>query len=238
MPSFTCKFNRSYEIFLGEVYEYVVSKFAKEFDLSALTEIEIVHSLPGSSDGRMVDNNILLSKRLYDLLPKLDIHDNNDFNLVVSTLYHELCHINERTIMPNIHAVCYEEEKGIDYCVALFWIEYIVETKTDAVFRKDRSQFCHYLAESDWRIDRFNFDDNKTFNYFWLIKILPYVLVAFHNKGISTYTERIKNKLVRNMVSELYNVILDLQKAYPFDDINKLCEIKRVMISYQKQFLE
>ena len=66
MPVFVCEFNKNYEAFLSLVYEYVIATFAQGLNLSSLKKIEIVDSLPGSSDGRMVDSNtILLSKRLW-----------------------------------------------------------------------------------------------------------------------------------------------------------------------------
>ena len=46
MPTLVCKFNKNYEGFLKDVYEYVVENFAKDFNLSVLNKIEIVPSLP------------------------------------------------------------------------------------------------------------------------------------------------------------------------------------------------
>ena len=150
MPVFVCKFNKNYELFLSYVYEYIIINFAQNFNLSSLRRIEIVDSLPGLSDGRMVDSNtILLSKRLYDLLTTFDIEvlkSNDNFNSIVGTLYHELCHINEPAIMPNIHSFCHNDEIDIEYCVALFWIEYIVELKTNIVLKMNKEKFCNDVA--------------------------------------------------------------------------------------------
>ena len=240
MPSFVCKFNKNYEVFLKHVYEYVIENFAKDFNLSLLNKIEIVPSLPCSSDGRIEGTNILLSKRLYDLLPTLDIdllRDNNDFNLIVSTLYHELCHLNEQTILPNIHAICNRDDIDIDYFVAQFWIEYIVETKTNAVFKRNKSKFCDDIALNEWKINKADYDTQNTTNYFYLIKVLPYALAYCHNKK-SDYVVRIKNPIVRNMIVELYDAISNIQDKYPVDDMNSLNEIKRIFLTYQKTFLE
>lgn len=90
MPVFVCKFNKNYELFLSHVYKYIITNFAQDFNLSSLRRIEIVDSLPGLSDGRMVDaNTILLSKRLYDLLSTFDIKllkNDDNFNSIVGTL--------------------------------------------------------------------------------------------------------------------------------------------------------
>ena len=240
MPTFVCKFNKNYEVFLKHVYEYVVKNFVKDFNVSVLNKIEIVPSLPCSSDGRIEGTNILLSKRLYDLLPTLDIdllRDNNDFNLIVSTLYHELCHLNERTILPNFHAICNRDNIDIDYFVAQFWIEYIVETKTNAIFKRNKSKFCDDIAINEWKINKADYDTQNTTNYFYLIKVLPYALAYCHNQK-SDYVAQIKNPIVRNMVIELYDAISNVQNKYPVDDMNSLNEIKRIFSTYQKKFLE
>ena len=240
MPTFVCKFNKNYEVFLKHVYEYVVENFAKDFDLSVLNKIEIVPSLPCLSDGRIKGTNILLSKRLCDLLPALDLDllkDNNDFNFIVSTLYHELCHLNEQTILPNIHAICNRDDIDIDYFVAQFWIEYIVETKTNAIFKRNKSKFCDDIAINGWKINKADYDTQNTTNYFYLIKVLPYALASCHNQK-SDYVAQIKNPIVRNMVIELYDAISNIQDKYPVDDMHSLNEIKRIFSTYQKTFLE
>lgn len=240
MPTLVCKFNKNYESFLKDVYEYVVENFAKDFYLSVLNKIEIVPSLPCSSDGKIEGTNILLSKRLYDLLPTLDpdqLRDNDDFNLIVSTLYHEFCHLNEQTILPNIHAICNRVDIDIDYFVAQFWIEYIVETKTNSVFKRNKSKFCDDIALNEWAINKADYNTQNTTNYFYLIKVLPYALACCQNEK-SDYVVRIKNPIIRNMVVELYDAISNIQNKYPVDDMNSLNEIKRIFLTYQKTFLE
>lgn len=241
MPVFVCKFNKNYELFLSHVYKYIITNFAQDFNLSSLRKIEIVDSLPGSSDGRMVDaNTILLSKRLYDLLSTFDIKllkKDDNFNSIVGTLYHELCHINEQTIMPNIHSICYNDEIDIEYCVALFWIEYIVELKTNAALKRNKDNFCDDVALCDWKISKFNFEDADTSNYFYLIKVLPYVLANCYNQKSLTYFDKIKNVIVRNMAIELNDAVLDVLKLYPFDDIDKLHKIKTVFLTYKKHLV-
>lgn len=241
MPTFVCKFNKNYEVFLSHVYEYIIANFAQGFNLSSLNKIEIVDSLPGSNDGRMVDaNTILLSKRLYDLLSIFDIkllQNDDNFNSIVGTLYHELCHINEQTIMPNIHSICYNDEIDIEYCVALFWIEYVVELKTNAALKRNKDKFCDDVALCDWEISKFNFEDADTSNYFYLIKVLPYVLANYYNQKSFSYFSKIKNVIVRNMAIELNDAVLDVLKLYPFDDINKLHKIKTIFLTYKKHLV-
>ena len=241
MPVFVCEFNKNYEVFLSLVYEYVIATFAQGLNLSSLKKIEIVDSLPGSSDGRMVDSNtILLSKRLYDLLSTFDIEtlkSNDNFNSIVGTLYHELCHINEQAIMPNIHSFCHNDEIDIEYCVALFWIEYIVELKTNRVLKRNKDKFCNDVALCEWNIDKFNFEDADTSNYFYLIKVLPYVLASCSNDRNYSYFDLIKNASVKNMALELNDAVLESLREYPFDDINKLHKIKTVFINYKNHFI-
>lgn len=241
MPVFVCKFNKNYELFLSHVYKYIITNFAQDFNLSSLRRIEIVDSLPGLSDGRMVDaNTILLSKRLYDLLSTFDIKllkNDDNFNSIVGTLYHELCHINEQTIMPNIHSLCYNDEIDIEYCAALFWIEYIVELKTNKALKRNKDKFCNDVASCEWNIDKFNFEDDDTSNYFYLIKVLPYVLASCCNDRNSSYFDSIKNTSVKNIAIELNNAVLESLREYPFDDINKLHKIKTVLLTHKIQMV-
>ena len=241
MPVFVCEFNKNYEVFLSHVYKYIITNFAQDFNLSSLRRIEIVDSLPGLSDGRMVDaNTILLSKRLYDLLSTFDIKllkNDDNFNSIVGTLYHELCHINEQTIMPNIHSFCCNDEIDIEYCVALFWIEYIVELKTNKALKRNKDKFCNDVALCEWNIDKFNFEDDDTSNYFYLIKVLPYVLASCCYDRNSSYFDSIKNTSVKNIAIDLNNAVLESLREYPFDDINKLHKIKTVLLTYKTQMV-
>lgn len=242
MPIFVCKFNKNYEVFLIHIYKYIIANFAQDFNLSSLRKIEIVDSLLGTSDGRMVDaNTILLSKKSYDLLSTFDIEvlkSNDNFNSIVGTLYHELCHINEQTIMPNIHSICYNDEIDIEYCAALFWIEYIVELKTSTALKRNTDEFCNDVALCDWKISKFNFEDADTSNYFYLIKVLPYVLANHCNGRNLNYFYLIKNTSVKNMAIELNDAVLEGLKAYPFDDINKLNKIKTILLTYKNQLVK
>ena len=88
---------------------------------------------------------------------------------------------------------------------------------------------------SDWKINKFNLDDDNTSNYFYLIKVLSYVLADLQSKKDFTILEKFKNPIVGNMAVELNDVVLDVLKLYPFDDIKKLHKIKSVLLAYEKQ---
>ena len=139
--------------------------------------------------------------------------------------------------MPNIHSICNNDEIDIEYCVALFWIEYVVELKTNAALKRNKDKFCDDVALCDWEISKFNFEDADTSNYFYLIKVLPYVLANCYNQKSLTYFDKIKNVIVRNMAIELNDAVLDVLKLYPFDDINKLHKIKTIFLTYKKHLV-
>lgn len=239
-PILVCKFNNYYENFLSKIYKNVITNFARDFDLSALSKIEIVEVLHGSSDGRLIGNDILLSKRLFDLLPTLDIEsleNNSVFNLLISTLFHELCHLNERSITPNIHSMCDRDIIDIDYFVALVWIEYIVELKTNLVFKRKKTDFRKAVALNEWKICKSNFNDFDTSNYFYLVKVLPYILADLDDTTINEYSKQIKNTVVKRMVIELYYTVTRIKKYYPFDDFKILNQIKNILLHYENHFL-
>lgn len=200
----------------------------------------MVKGLPGESDGRMTDaHSILISSRLYNQLPTLDINNlqgNEKFQLIVRTLFHELCHISEITTMPKIHRYSFSH-KNIGYMIALFWIEYIVERKTCAKINSQIDELCIDAAENDWSISKLNFTDADCSNYFYLTKVLAYVIARVRATGEMTiYLKTIRNPIVKSMIYELNKEVTHLEVLYPFDNMEILNEIKRLFEKYWESF--
>jgi len=242
MLSIICRFNHKYEVFLKDLFDYVITRYGNGLELSKLKSIEMVKSLSNESDGRMIDEkSIQISSRLYKHLPTLDVSDlhyNDTFKIIVKTFYHELCHISEISVMPQIHQYGFSQE-GINFMVALFWIEYIVERKSYAIINLYDNKLCTDVAKNRWNISKLNYDEADCSNYFYLTKVLPYVIARIQVDGsANTYIKTIKNPIVQSMVYELNNEVLRIEVFYPFDGIENLRGIHELFEKYFDFFME
>lgn len=104
---------------------YVFAIWRSGLYLDNLEEIELVDTKTFSydTDGRTVPGGkkIILTLRLYAKIPVYDIQQlNNDenFKLIVNTLYHEMGHVSDMRTMPNIYAVASNSD-NIEQCCPL-----------------------------------------------------------------------------------------------------------------------
>lgn len=242
MPKIICSFNLNYENFLKELYAHIINEYGYDLKLSELHEIEIVKFLTNDSDGRMIDEHTIhISARLYNQLPVLDIkrlHGDSIFDLIIGTLYHELCHIGEIFTMPSLHQYAFAQD-GVDYMIALFWIEYIVGAKANKEIIRDKSVFCTNVAKRAWNIKKLNFEDSDCSNFFYLTKVAPYVISYMRIiDSMDAYLETVKNPIVNSLFFELNNEVSRLESLYPFDDINLLRGIENIFSNHWDHFMK
>ena len=95
-----------------------------ELDLEGLHQIKIVDNIENTStDGRFENNKIILPKNKMEEYIK-----NNDVATIKSTIYHELCHVDLKNKLPQLHHLCDKykhEENYIKYVTIMVYIEYI-----------------------------------------------------------------------------------------------------------------
>ena len=124
-----CQYNPQLDNFLHELVEYVLDLYGKQLLLDDLEEIELKEGLTGSSDGRVKDGGkkIVLSSRLFSLLPTYKVSElleNETYRHIANILYHEMGHVSDMKMMPQIYAVAQDLKKEEQMLPAFFWAEY------------------------------------------------------------------------------------------------------------------
>ncbi len=161
-----CFYNYEYHIFLNKVVELVLNQYGSDLNISTLREIELrnINEFEIITDGRTVGNGkIIVTSRLYDLLPTLDIeclNENNNYKLLRQIIYHEMGHINDMAYMPNIYKCVLENIQNkvakINISTAsLFWLEYKDEKRSFGFENIYDLEICDSFVDSEWMCYRF-----------------------------------------------------------------------------------
>ena len=228
------------ESYLQVLVEYLKSNLCKGMNLSELNNIKIVDrcKLPRNVDARSEGDTIFLSAQsvsqamesvnlsgLASYLKK-DIEE-MQYKVVsiLNNLYHEFCHMNERTISPNLHNIISDKKRYtvLEKLVAHFWIEFVVECKSGEQHLRSEVEFCNSFIAAKWDIQyiKVNRDDMK--NLYWLMYSTPYfIALCYVNDCFDYYFRMITNEQIAILVQKLYAVCIDLYKEVPFDNYDKI----------------
>lgn len=101
----------------NQVVEYILNKYDNQLNITTLEEIELVDKniFEYDTDAKIISKNkIVVTSRLYELLPSLDILSlitNNDFKLLCNTIYHEMGYINDMALMPQLYRCVLNNDK-------------------------------------------------------------------------------------------------------------------------------
>lgn len=194
-----------------------------ELNLSNLEQIKIVDNIENtSSDGRFENNTIILPKnKMEDYIKK------DDTNTIKSTIYHELCHVDLKNKLPQLHNLSEKyrnNEDYIKYFTIMVYIEYISHImsskyETDEIIKR----FLESVNNRMW-----NFNDEITRMYF--IKCMPYVLGRINKHA--EYINIIKNNEVKRHIVEAKEIIKRIQNENLVDDYNILIELENYISKY------
>ncbi|MBE5820078.1 MAG: hypothetical protein E7310_04640 [Clostridiales bacterium] len=194
-----------------------------ELALDGLEQIKVVDNIENtSSDGRFEKNAIILPKNKMEEYIK-----NNDRDTVKSTIYHELCHVNLKNKLPQLHSLCdkYKVEKNfIKYFTIMVYIEYIahimsLKYETEEITKR----FLESINNRSW-----NFNDEISRIYF--IKYVPYVLGRVNNNF--DYIDIVKSKEFKNHIIEVKEIIERISYVGLIDDYNILLELEDFVSKY------
>ncbi len=238
-----CKYDRDLEAFLKKTVRYTLNKYGKDLNLSRLEKIELksISEFEIETDGRSYDGTtIIVTSRLYDTLPSHDIRklkSNKDFRVIVNTLYHELGHISDWTEYPTIYKYGSEMEEPRRGLPALFWLEYLAEKRSFNTGENDKSDFCTQFVERKWHPYKCDFEHASIDNFFYLNKSLPYFIVGISDKNAyEYYIGQIDNKMLVEYIDELIQELNRLETLLPFDDVDILANLYKIMNDYYKRF--
>lgn len=216
------KMQEKYIEILKDIIENIIRN-NPELDLQGLESIKIVDNLENeSSDGRS-ENNVIL-------LPKYKIEEyikDENFDTIKLTIYHELCHVDLKSKLPQLHALSDEyrnNENYVRYFTIMVYIEYIshimsLEYETE----ENVKRFLNSINNRTW-----NFNDEISRIYF--IKCVPYVLGRINNKF--EYIDIIKNKEFKVHIVEVKEIIERIPNVNLIDDYNILIELENYVSKY------
>ena len=241
IPNVNCKYDEQLNLFLGNIVQYTLRKYAFKLDISSLREVELINvgELPIQTDGRVIDDSkIILTSRLFDLLPNYEIerlYRNKNFKQIVCTLYHEMGHINDMKLYHKIYRAALESEDMKEVLPSFFWAEYLAE-KRSTVIDLTASHFCESFLDITWNPISINESNATVDNFFYLNKVLSYFIARAENTDEKFFDE-IKDEILYKYVCELRVEIKGLLFKMPFDDIDLLKGLYELMNKYYKQFV-
>lgn len=216
------KIQEEYIEILKDIIKNIISN-NPELDLQGLGDIKIVNNLENeSSDGRFENNSIFLPKNKMEEYMK-----NEDFDTIKSTIYHELCHVDLKNKLPQLHVLSDEyrnNENYVRYFTIMVYIEYI-------------SHIMSLKYETEENIKRFlNSINNRTWNFndeisrIYFIKCAPYVLERINNNF--EYIDIIKSNEFKVHIVEVKEIIERIPNVNLIDDYNVLIELENYVSKY------
>jgi len=196
------------------ILQYLQIKYPQMYDYSRLKKIKIVDSLENNSSARTIDNTIIISRKngiegiiYYD---KVNIEhriiEDKVFHRLVSTIFHELWHVNTWDKYVDIYNFILSSEKDIVQRLAYrYWIEYI--SHIDTVFLEEKTymdNFCNHFIKYNWH--------KKEYGYLNMIIELPYFLVRA--KYLKIYDILMERIAWRDLYIFINNINVESERLY------------------------
>ncbi len=200
-----------------------VEELIIDFNLDGFKGIKIVSDslLHPDSDGHMENKTMLLPKNKTERYLK-----SGQYDLIKSTIYHELCHIDLANRLPNLHFLHQQSENIEDYITCftiMVYIEYLAHLKSTKIETlENQTNFYNSLYEQNW-----NFDDVSHKIYF--IKVAPYIIGRdIENKYLSC----IRDKDLKMRIEEVKNELEKLPTTKLVDDYSILHNLEKIVKRY------
>lgn len=243
-----CTYSQELHRFLNEVVKLVLDKYGSQLNINTLEEIELVNKRKYNyiTDGKAYIGRIEVTSRLYELLPILDVEeleDNNEYKLLRKTLYHELGHINDMTLMPKLYGMMFKDFQNGDvdlYSISiLLWIEYVAEKRTVGFENVNDMELCDDFVKEKWECSKFEpCLSGSNENFYDLTKLLPYFIARTANEDIrDQYLDQIENRLVVDYVKEISIELDNLESKGTFDDPEVLRRLYEIIDKYFNVFM-
>ena len=221
-----------------EILFETVSKYCADFNLKSLKKVILTNDLPRDSDGRNYKTHIAINAENIKTLVRTDgdEHKASIRKTLISTIYHELCHVETRAIMPNLYAICEDENSdAVDAFVAQFWIEYVTHVRYRFLENvKVTAKYCDDFLNYDWR--------KANHKYWSMIKGLPYFIYRWQklhsdNFLIKLSAHNVANKFIKHHIEATYKICTKLVNCYyPFDDFDKLSFLRNLFYDNYYKF--
>lgn len=239
-----CNYNKEFDEFLKKTVNYTINKYGQYLDVTDIEEIELqdIKNFPYETDGKTYDEGrkILLTSRLYELLPSFDIRKiKNDINfkMLISTQFHEMGHATDWKRMPNLYNAVIMHPTSEDGIASLFWVEYLAEKNSQTFFPLNYDSFCMDFANSHWRAYKSDLESTGHDNFTYLCKVMPYFLVrTIEPDKRKQYLGIMENQLLKDFILEISEEIERLESIPFFDDTKELGELYDIINKYFVEF--
>lgn len=207
---------------LENIYNSIL-KQTKDLDLLNFKGIRIVEDslLNSLSDGHFESGIIILPKNKI-----LNYLENENFDILKSTIYHELCHVDLYNKIPRLHKL-HKKYNELDNFVKSFtimiYIEYLAHLKS--------SKLETIETQTDFfdSVYKLNYDFSNIEHKIYFIKATPYIIGRDIN---GYYVNKIKNMDFKNRIEEVKKVLIKLPKENLIDDYNILNELEKIVSKY------
>ena len=229
-----CAYNQEYDRFLISVVEYVIRKYGDNLDLRNVEEIELIKTVEDSTtDGRFLGARIVVTERLYKMLPILDImqlEDNEVFEEIAGVLYHEMGHATDMVRMPKMYSCVLYEDLTLENMATYLFLEYIAERRTQYLGINEYDTFCASIKAGEW--NKYDVWSSKD-AFYYLSKLFVYFIIKTNVKGNRReYLNDDKSQLLLEYVNALDHALQTVYSLLPFDEVEKCKPIADVMKKY------
>lgn len=208
-----------YMAIVKEIVENIINNNS-ELDLRELECVKIVNVLDNANaDGRYENNSILLSNSKTENYIRM-----RDFNTIKSTFYHELCHVDLKSKLPQLHILSEKykrEKKYIKFFTIMVYIEYVCHLMSLKYETEENvKRFLESVNNRKW-----NFNDEIT-----KIKYASYILGRINNNF--DYINIIESDEVKERLIELKKILEKINMFGVIDDYNNLLELEKYVSKY------
>ena len=233
-----CAYNQEYDGFLRSVVEYVIHKYGDNLDLRNVEVIELIKKVGDSiTDRRFLGSRIVVTERLYKMLPTLDIgqlEGNAVFAEIVRVLYHEMGHATDMVRMPKMYTCVLHEDLTLENMATYLFLEYVAELRTQYVGINEYDAFCDSINVGEW--NKYDVWDSEA-AFYYVSKLFVYFIIKTNAKGNrSEYLNDDKSQLLLEYVNALEHALQDVYSELPFDEVERCKPIVDVMKKYEPIF--
>lgn len=194
-----------------------------EFNLDEFNGIKIISDslLHPVSVGNFKDKTILLPKNKTQKY----LQDEN-YDLLKSTIYHELCHVDLLNKLPHLHELhkkYMNEENYIKCFTIMIYIEYIAHLKSSKLETPEtKEKFYKSVNQRNW-----DFSDNC--DKIMFVKSSPYIIGRDEN---NKYIMKLENFELKERVLEIQSEFENLSSKNYIDNYSILSNLEILVSKY------
>lgn len=198
----------------------------KSLNLTHLKAIKIIDDgiLFKDSDGHF---DLEKGMILFQISNLKNYIDNDNYDILKSIIFHELCHVDLYAKIPSLHKehiIACKNENYIKSFTIMVYIEYLAHIKS-----------CKYEKENNiigliTSINKKKWDFNNEIDLIYFVKYVPYVLGKCYRK--EEYLNKLSNEKYLERISEFRKVLCDITNGKLINNYDDLKELENIVKKY------